>query len=507
MKLFTTDKIRLADAYTISNEPIDSIDLMERAASQLCEWITNRFKPTDTFKIFAGTGNNGGDAWALARLLWNADFQNISFYLLNIRKKLSTDSEINRKRFNDLAPDKIKLINSYKDFPKIKEGDIVIDGLFGTGLTRPLEGLAAELVHHINKSNPASIISIDIPSGLFGEDNSKNILDNIVRADYTLTFQFPKLSFFFAENEEFVGEWIILPIGLHPEFINQEETPFHYTEINDVRSLLKKRSRFSHKGTYGHALLIAGSYGMMGASVLAARAAIRAGTGLLTTHVPRLGVEIMQTAVPESLVSIDESDIIFSESPRLDKYTAIGVGPGLNQKSNSKKGLLKMLVEAKAPFLVDADGLNMLATINNWLKYLPENTILTPHPKEYERLFGQSANSYARLEQQMHISKKHKCVIVLKGAHTCITDPEGQIWFNSTGNPGMAKGGSGDVLTGLILGLLAQGYSAITASMLGVFIHGMAGDMAASEKGEYGLIPSDIIYNLGNAFRIIEKTT
>ncbi len=507
MKFFTTDKIRLADAYTISNEPIASIGLMERAAVQLKEWIAGRFKPNDSFKIFAGPGNNGGDAWALGRLLWESGFRNISVFFPDIGAKLSPDAEINRKRLYDLAQGKIFAIKSESDFPEIKSDDIILDGLFGSGLSRPLEGLVAKLIHHLNRSDTKTVIAIDIPSGLFGEDNSKNISDNILQAAVTLTLQFPKLSFFFAGNEKFIGEWIVLPIGLHPEFISNEETPYHYIALEDVSALLRKRTRFSHKGTYGHGLLIAGSYGMMGAAVLAARAAIRGGTGLLTTHIPRLGVEIMQTSVPESLVSIDESDIIFTELPEMDKFSAIAIGPGLNQKSNSKKGLMQLLKETQVPLLIDADGLNLLSAEGNWMEYLPKDTILTPHPKEYERLFGASSDSYARLEQQMRISVEHSCVIVLKGAHTCITTPDGKAWFNTTGNPGMAKGGSGDVLTGLILGLLAQGYSPDLASVMGVFIHGMAGDRAAAEMGEYGLTPSDIIENIGKVFYVLEKTT
>ena len=506
MKFFTTDIIRRADAYTIANEPVASIDLMERAANRLKEWIINRYQPSDSFKIFAGPGNNGGDAWALARLLWTAGFPDISVYLLDNGRKLSPDSEINQKRLKEIAPEIIHSITSKSSFPEIRENDVVIDGLFGSGLTRPLEGLAVDLVHHLNNSDSKSIIAIDIPSGLFGEDNQSNIHENIIKADFTLTIQFPKLSFFFPENEEFVGEWVVLPIGIHPEFIQNQQTQYHFISSEDISSLLRKRKKFSHKGTYGHALFIAGSYGMMGASVMGARAVVRGGTGLLTTHVPRSGVEIVQTSVPESLISIDDSDVIFTEVDKLDSYTAIAIGPGLNQKSNSKKGLLKLLEEVKVPLIIDADGLNMLATVENWQDHLPENTILTPHPKEYQRLFGSNSGSYERLEQQLSFSRKHNCVIVLKGAHTCITSPDGTAWFNTSGNPGMAKGGSGDVLTGLLLALTAQGYSPTKASLIAVYIHGLAGDLAAKEMGEYGMIPSDIIHNIGKAFLVIEKT-
>ena len=507
MKFFSSDKIRLADAYTIANEPIPSIELMERAANRLKEEIISRYNPSVSFKIFAGPGNNGGDAWALGRLLWTAGYKNISVFPLELSSKISPDAAINKKRFEELSQGNIFPVKSENDFPELQKGDVLIDGLFGSGLSRPLEGLAAGLVHYINKADSRETIAIDIPSGLFGEDNGENIPENILQASLTLTFQFPKLSFFFAENAKFVGNWKVLLIGLHPEFIRKEETPYQYLTLEDIQNLLQKRSKYSHKGMYGHGLLIAGSYGMMGAAVLAARSAIRGGLGLLTTHIPRLGVEIIQTAVPESIISIDESDIIFTRSPELDKFSAVAAGPGLNQKSNSKKGLLHLLKDIKVPLLIDADGLNLLSTENNWKEHLPENTVLTPHPKEYERLFGASTDSYSRLKQQIQFSVARKCVIILKGANTCITTPDGKVWFNTTGNPGMAKGGSGDVLTGLILGLLAQRYSITDASLMGVFIHGMAGDMAAEKNGENGMIPSDITDNIGNVFNVLEKTT
>jgi len=505
MKFFTTDKIRQADAYTIKNEPVQSVGLMERAALQLCDWIMHQFHAGDQFMIFAGPGNNGGDAWALARLLWNNGFKDLKVYQLDKGGKLSTDAEINRSRFEVLAPDRISVIRSQKDFPEIHQKSIIIDGLFGSGLSRPLEDMAAELVSHLNNSEHRKIIAIDIPSGLAGEENSALNPDHVIHADITLTFQFPKLAFFFPENEKFVGEFISLPIGLHKDFISNEETLYNYITDEDAGNILRIRRRFSHKGTYGHALLIAGSYGMTGAAVLAARAAIKAGTGLLTTHIPRKCVEIVQVAVPESLISIDESDIIFTGLQETEKFTAAGIGPGLNQKPNTKKGLVNLLHDFRNPMVIDADALNILGATENWAGYLPDNVILTPHPKEYERLFGKQENSFKRLEQQLKFSIEHRCVIVLKGAYTCITTPQGKIWFNTSGNPGMARGGSGDVLTGMILGILAQGYSATDAAILGVYLHGKAGDLAASENGVNGLTPSDIIHNMGKAFRVIEQ--
>ncbi len=505
MKFFKVDKIREADAYTIANEPIASINLMERAAEKLADWIGIKFNKEHCFQIFAGPGNNGGDAWALARLLWLNGYRNLIFYLLNANRILSPDSQINKKRLDKETDVPVINISEAGDFPMIEENDVVIDGLFGSGLSRPLDGIVADLIRHINVADKFALIAIDIPSGLFGEDNSANLVNSIIRADYTLTFQFPKLSFFYPENSNFIGDWIALDIGLHSEFIMNEYSPFNYLSLDDAVELLKIRKKFTHKGTYGHALLIAGSYGMMGAAILSARAAIRSGVGLLTVHTPRLGVEIMQTSVPEALLSIDESDIIFTEPTSLEKYSSVGVGPGINKKSNTKEALLALLNHVSVPIVIDADGLNILSEIDNWLEVLPKNSILTPHPKEFERLFGSFDDSYSRMLFQQKFSIDNKCVIILKGANSCVTTPDGEIWFNTTGNAGMATGGSGDVLTGIILGLLAQFYSVKEAALLGVYLHGLAGDLSAGCFGQHGLIASDIIDNIGRAFCVLEK--
>jgi ADP-dependent NAD(P)H-hydrate dehydratase / NAD(P)H-hydrate epimerase len=505
MKLFLADQIRAADAFTIKNEPISSVDLMERAAEGLVQWIIKRYSTDRRFILFAGPGNNGGDGWALARLLWKKGFSNIQLYSLKISNSLSHDLEHNRKRLVRESQVPVTELSKGKDFPKLRARDVIIDALFGSGLSRPLKGLVGELIQYLNSQEGIEIISIDLPSGLFPEDNSKNTIENIIHATFTLTFQFPKLAFFFAENEIFAGSWKVIPIGIHQNFINKEPTDFNFCEVDEMAQLLKPRRKFSHKGTFGHGLMIAGSYGMMGAAVLATKAAVHAGAGLITAHVPRMGVDIMQTAVPESLLSIDESDILFTEHRSIEKYTAIAIGPGLNQKPNTRKALIGLLSDISVPCVIDADGLNLLSAIDNWKMLIPENCILTPHPKEFERLFGKFEDSYSRLMLQKEFSQIKKCVIILKGAHTCVTSPDGKAWFNTTGNPGMSTGGSGDVLTGIILGLLTQGYSTFDASLLGVFIHGLAGDIAVKETSLYGLAASSIINTLGKAFRILEE--
>lgn len=503
-KIFTSEQIRKIDAYTIEKEPIASIELMERASRELCSWIRKNFRKDTQFLFLIGPGNNGGDGWALARLLFHHGFENIRFYVLKITEKLSSDSEINKKRLIEETDVKIKEIKTEEEFPFISGDDWIIDALFGSGLSRPLEGLAAELVEYVNDSEAIGVISIDIPSGLFSEDNSDNSPLNIIEADFTLSFQFPKLAFYFSDNEDYVGEWIILPIGLHPDIINQEPSPHKTLTKEELYERILYRSRFSHKGTFGHALLIAGSYGMMGAAVLACKAAVRSGAGLVTAHVPRLGYEIIQNAIPEVIVSIDESDLMFTGVNNLVNYTAICIGPGINKKTNTSRAVIDLLEEINIPLLIDADGLNILSEHKDWLDKLPEGTILTPHPREFDRLTKRHDSHYARFVTQKEFALKHNVIVVLKGAHTSIATPEGEVWFNTTGNPGMAKGGSGDVLSGIITSLLAQHYSPIDAALIGVYIHGLAGDIALKSQGFHALSPSDIISKLGKAFKKIE---
>ncbi len=499
MKIFETSQIKEIDAYTISHEPVSSIDLMERAAAACSEWICKKADPQQSVLFFTGPGNNGGDAWAVARQMAGRGYINCRFYLLNISGKISKDSEINRKRLSDQGIVEIHEIKEEADFPDIGENDLVIDGLFGSGLTRPADGLAAGLIRHINNSG-SQVISIDIPSGLFGEDNSVNNSDSIIRAAYTLTFEFPKRAFFYAENYAYTGEWIILPIGLHPGIISELFSAFHYLTEMEIARKIKVRQKFSHKGTYGNALLIAGCYGMMGAAVIASRACLRTGVGLVTAHVPRNGLSIIQTAVPESLISIDQSDIMFTEFPDLSRFNAVAVGPAINCRGNSHKALKTLLEASKVPMVIDADAINILGENKEWLKLVPGNSILTPHPKEFERIAGAQENGLQRNLRQIGMAKQYGVYIVLKGAYTSIACPDGNCYFNTTGNPGMATAGSGDVLTGVILSLLAQGYTSLDAALIGVFIHGLAGDIAAEKSGEYSMISGDITDNLGNAF-------
>ena len=498
MKLFTTKQIAGIDKYTIENEPITDIDLMERAAMQITHWLVKKFSTEHRMIFFAGPGNNGGDALAIARQLADLDFI-CEVYLLDFGKDLKGSPAINWQRLQEQGKVKLIKIKEVGELPEIESDGIILDGMFGSGLTRPLDGFSATVVQKINQLKNI-VVAIDIPSGLMGEDNSSNIPHNIVNADFTLTFQFPKISFLLAGNEKYTGKWEVLSIGLHPEGIKKTPSETFFLQKEDIREIIAPRKKFAHKGNFGHALLIAGSFGKMGAAVLSSKGCLRAGVGLLTTHIPRLGYTIIQTAVPEAMTSIDQHDSIFTEFPHLSQFSAVGVGPGIGKKHNSCKALAALIQSSEVPLVIDADGLNILSENKEWLNALPENSILTPHPGEFKRLVGEFSDSYESICQQIEFARKYKVILILKGAYTTIATPDGKLYFNSTGNPGMATAGSGDVLTGILLGLLAQGLSSENAALAGVFLHGLAGDMAALEKSEPALIAGDITDYLSKAF-------
>ena len=503
MKIPDIKTARSADAYTIENEPISSVDLMERAATQAYFWLMRNLKSKEvSIKIFCGMGNNGGDGLVLARLLATQDIY-AQVFILHVSENFSHDCEVNYERLKAIPEVPMYGIFSKDDFPKVEDNDIIIDALFGSGLSRPLEGVAAELVQHIN-DNHAIRIAIDITSGL-NADSIGDPSNPIIHADYTLSMQFPKMAFFYQENEPFVGKWEVMDIKIHPDFIENIETSNFYTTADVIKPLLHKRGKHSHKGTYGHALLIAGSTGKTGAAMLASESCLRSGVGLLTTHLPKSATLPLQVYLPEAMMSVDESDDCFSQLPDLQPYNAIGVGPGLGKAQETATALKLLIQNAKVPMVLDADALNIISENKTWLSFLPERTIITPHPKEFERLFGKTDNSAQRIELQCEMSVKHNIIIVLKGANTSITFPNGSCFFNSTGNPGMATAGSGDVLTGIILSLLAQRYTPEEAAIIGVFMHGKAGDFAASELGMESMIASDISKHIGKVFDFLRK--
>ncbi len=502
MKILPIDEVRNADAYTIANEPISSVDLMERAATQLYRWIKKRVDKSHTVRIFAGPGNNGGDGLVLARLLCKKGYR-VQVNIVRFTEKTSDDFQTNYKRLEECDVDVVE-IKEKSDIPGIDADDLLVDAIFGSGLTRPVKGLAAEVIEKLNAST-AVTLAVDVPSGLFADSSSKHSGGAIVRADYTLSFQFPKLAFLMPGNDAFVGNWYLLDIGLHPDFINSVQTRNFFMEKYDIAPMLKSRKRFAHKGTFGHALLIAGCYGKMGAAVLASRACLRSGVGLLHTHIPKVGYQIMQTASPETMLSIDRYDNYFSEVPDPGPYTAVGIGPGLGMEHQSQMALKLFIQEYPGPMVFDADALNILSENKTWLAFLPKGSILTPHPKEFERLAGKWSDDFERLQKLRDFAARYGVYVVLKGAFTTTCFPDGRCYFNSTGNPGMATAGSGDVLTGLVTGLLAQGYSPGQAAVLGVYLHGLAGDLASKKYGQEALVATDMIEQIGKAFKKLRK--
>ena len=501
MKILSSNQLKELDKYTMEQEPIASIDLMERAAQALTEAIIRRWDTSHPIVVFAGPGNNGGDALAVARMLSQKSYH-VEVFLFNTKGRLSEECQTNLHRLKTCGSIYFTEISTQFDPPILTENHVVIDGLFGTGLNKPLNGGFAAVVKYINASK-ATVVAIDIPSGLMGEDNTYNIRPHIVRADVTLSIQLPKLSFFFPENEEIVGEWELLDIGLKQSYILAAESPYSILEEELIRSLIKPRKRFAHKGSFGHGLLIAGSYGMAGASILSAKACLRSGIGLLTVHVPIYNHDLLQTTVPEAIVQTDIHERYYAEPVDLSKYKALAIGPGLGQEEDTALAMMEQIQASNIPVVLDADAINILSSHRNWLSRLPKQSILTPHLGELERLTGKCMDTYERLTKVKELAAYLHSYIIVKGAWTIIVTPDGRCFLNPTGNPGMATAGSGDVLTGILLALLAQGYSQEEACQLGVYVHGLAGDIAAETMSQMGMTSGDIIAALPQAWKKI----
>lgn len=494
IKILSASQIKELDAYTIQHEPVTSIELMERACRAFTNWLVERFDATHQIGIICGTGNNGGDGLGIARMLreWNYP---VKVWVVRGGVKETTDFQINLKRLEGKI-----LINEITSEVKpeyFSECTMLIDALFGSGLSRPVEGIYEEVIDCLN-SVQAIKVAVDIPSGMFADKHSSG---EVFRAHHTVSFHLPKLAFLMPENHLYIGDWHLVDIGLHKKGLAETQTHHYFTTLKSVKKLLKHRNKFDHKGKFGHALLIAGSSGKMGACVLSAKACMRSGVGLLTTHVPKIGYPIIQITVPEAMALIDSSESHFTDNYDSDQFQTIGIGPGIGQHVETKTAFEKLLRKYRKPMVFDADALNLLGTYQELQLLIPEGSILTPHPKEFERMAGGWFNDFERLVKLQRFAKKINSVVVLKGAFSTIACPSGNVFFNSTGNPGMATAGSGDVLTGILTGLLAQGYTDKEAAILGVFTHGLAGDLAAREKGMTSMIAGDLIDFLPLAFK------
>lgn len=496
MKLFTAEQIYAADKLTIQKQQISSNELMERAAVQIFNWLDLRMQGAQVkIHLFCGIGNNGGDGMALARHLKEHGY-NIEVNVVNYSDKRSKDFLINLDRLKDrkIWP---KFLESDCEFSGIGRDDIIVDAIFGIGLNRTPDEWVAKLMQHLNKSE-AFILSVDLPSGVFMDKPVEN-QKAVVHANHVLSFQTPKLIFFLPETGIYSNQWEVLDIGLDPEFLMNAKSKFELIGKNEVLPMYIPREKFSHKGTYGHSLIIGGSYGKIGAVSLAANACLNAGSGLVTAYVPKCGYLPIQTSLPEVMVitSGDENHIRtidFDITP-----SVIGIGVGLDVITETANAFSKFLDTVKVPLVIDADGLNLLAKNRVLLKKLPSKTVLTPHPKELERLLGKWKDDFDKLKKAKAFSRKYDIILVIKGAHT-ITIYNNIGYVNTTGNPGMATAGSGDVLTGIITGLIAQGYQSLNAAIFGVYLHGRAGDIAIENLGYQALTATKLIDAIGTAF-------
>lgn len=496
MKILTAKQIKMVDEYTIQQERISSIDLMERAATKCFQWIENQsfINQDSPIHIFCGLGNNGGDGLALARML-SLEFYKIKCYIVHYSDKMSDDFITNYNRIEEIEIHPHS-IHSADDFPVISSDDLVIDAIFGIGLNSEPKGVVKKLIKHINESL-AETIAIDVPTGLT-INQSFTHFDAIILADYVLTFQLPKLAFLLPDSEFIVNSFEILDIGLNEDYIQTLESDYEYMMRRDLILLYKKRYKFSNKSDYGHAMIIGGSFGKIGSVVLATRAALKIGSGWVTAYIPKCGYQILQTAIPEAMVEVDNENILEFFNPKV-KAVAYGIGIGMGTDKNTVKNLLTWLRDNNSPKVLDADAINILSKNKKYLEYLNEYTILTPHSGELERLIGSWEDDFHKMEILKDFTLQYPVIVVVKGAHT-MTCHKGKFYFNSTGNPALAKAGSGDVLTGIITGLLAQKYTPLEASLLGVFLHGLAADVYSSLNAPETMMANDIINFLPGAF-------
>lgn len=498
MKILSANQLKEVDKITTEIQNISSLELMERAASACADWILKNYSNKKVFYVFCGPGNNGGDGLVIARILKSRLYSVTVFITSNIA--YSDDFEQNFELWQRISGNTIS-INSEGEFPNLNlENIIIIDALFGSGINRPINGLAAELIHHINAAKK-EVISIDIPSGLYVDNNATNLHNAIIKSSHTLTLEFPKLALILPENMDYSGEMHIIPIGLDKNAIEKQESKYEWITEEYFKDFLKKRNRFSHKGNFGHVKIVAGSKGKIGAAILASKASLRTGAGLVTAEIPDCGYDAMQSSIPEVMVVSNGKNYIKKRIDLNDHF--IGVGPGIGTNDETKTEILRLITRTNEPLVIDADALNILAEKKDYWDKIPIYSVLTPHPKEWSRWIGNWNNDFEKLDRTIKFAKQYCLYVVIKGAYTVTVTPKGDLFFNSSGNAGMATAGSGDVLTGIITGLLSQGYTSGKASVIGNYLHGLAGDIAKEKFGERSLIASDIIDNIGNAYESI----
>lgn len=497
MKIFSAEQLYEADKITLEQQQITTEELMERAGAQIFDWFHERLNGASVqIRIFSGIGNNGGDGLVLGRLLIEYGY-NVIVYVVNCSDKRSKSFLHNYDEIKKVSKNWPILMKDETDFPEIDPEDIIVDAIFGIGLNRCPGGWVKKLIQHLNET-PAFKLAIDIPSGLF-PNAALNDEEAVLKANHTLTFQTPKLAFFLPETAKYVPSFDVLDIGLDREFINKADSLAQIISKPEAQRFYKHRDKFGHKGTYGHALIVAGSYGKMGAATISTAAAFRIGSGMVTTFVPKCGYYILQTTIPEAMIATDKDEEFISQINVDFEPSAIGIGMGIGTNNVTVKAFKALLAKTEIPIVIDADALNIISENKELLKLIPKNSILTPHPKELERLVGKWKDDYDKLEKAKKFSTKYEVVLLIKGAYT-ITVFGDNLYINNSGNPGMATAGSGDALSGVITGLLSQGYDSLLASIFGVYMHGFAGDIAVNQLGYEAIMASDIIDNLGEAY-------
>ncbi len=504
MNILSSSQIKTVDALTIERQAISSTDLMERAAERCTDIISREIPFEAPIVVCCGKGNNGGDGLAIARLLKARGYA-ITVILVHHTERFSDDAQINFGRLSSELKANLVEIRSEKDIDRIEltERHTVIDALLGTGINKPMTGILKAMAGKINTS-PCHVISIDVPSGLLTDGSSAEFTESCVHADLVLSLQLPKLAYLMPENRSIVPDFRIVDIGLDEHAIAEQKSVYYYAVEKEIRALLTPRNKFSHKGTYGHALLFAGSKGKPGAAIIAAEACLRSGAGLLTVHSTQQVTGILSFRLPEAMTQTDEHDSFITSCGNLETCRAIGFGPGTGTAEETQHTLKSVIQQFRGNLVIDADGLNILSENKTWLEFLPAGTILTPHPKEFERLAGSFENDFDRLQKAKHFSTRHGCILILKDTYTHVCMPDGSVVFNSTGNPGLAKGGSGDCLTGIILGLLTRGYAPAKAALIGTYIHGMAADLCAKDMSMESILISDVTGKLPAAFKVLE---